>query len=179
MSSRTDFGLIHLVTPPHLLSSCQIPCKGKNVFLAVTHVLTGHKSTPISSSVQGINRGFSSIYLLSGSEFPGTSSPLRPSSCLEIWPKLARDLKSNCRATNRWADWCHEQKKSYSRILTFSLHYITCFWHYLLPEENEPCIFTCATFCYFSMQLSYINADIVIFSSKVKEETCRTISYCF
>lgn len=32
MSSRTDFGLIHLVTPPHLFSSCQIPCKGKNVF---------------------------------------------------------------------------------------------------------------------------------------------------
>lgn len=46
---------------------------------------------------------------------------LIPSSWLEIWPKLARDLKSNCRATNRWADWCHEQKKSDSRIFTSSL----------------------------------------------------------
>lgn len=64
MSSRTDFGLIRLVTPPHLLPSCQIPCKGKNGFLAVTHVLTGHNSSPTSPAVQGINQGFTSIYLL-------------------------------------------------------------------------------------------------------------------
>lgn len=89
------------------------------------------------------------------------------------WPGI---FKSNCRATNTWADWCHEQKKSYSRIFTFLLHYTTYFWHYLLPEENKPCIFTCSAFCYFSMQLSYRNTDIVIFSSKVKEETCRIVS---
>lgn len=56
MSSRTDFGLIHLLTPPHLLSSCQIPSKGKNVFLAVTHVLTGHNSSPTSPPWEALTR---------------------------------------------------------------------------------------------------------------------------
>lgn len=111
MSSRTDVGLIHLVTPPHLLWSCQIPCKGKNGFLAVPHVLTGHNSSPTSPAVQGINQGFASLYLLSDSEFPGTSLSLRPSSCLEIWPKLARDLQEQLQSNQhmgRLMPWAKE-----------------------------------------------------------------------
>lgn len=174
MSSRTDFSLTQLLTPPHLLS-CQILCTGKNGFFwkfQMCWLATTASPSPVQCKALTTVSLPPTKWLWISRHFiiSGTFS------CLEIWLKLARDIKRNSRATNRWADWCHEQKKSDFKIFTSSLHYITCFWNCLFPEENEPCIFTCTAFCYFSMQLSYRNEDTVIFSSKVKEETCRTIS---
>lgn len=118
-----------------------------------SHVLTGHQTSPASPPVRSTNPSFFSIQPLSSSRLPGTSLSPTPFSCLEIGSKSANELQSNCRGTNRQADWWHAPKKSDSRFFTSSLYDITCLLPHLLPEEHGPCIFNHTGIHSFNVQL--------------------------
>lgn len=166
MSNRTDFGLMHLESPPHCLSS---PIwEEKITFLARLQSFLSCLATSFPPAHLQQEALIRVCLPPSYWHAPRCQAPSMSFAVFvfgQNWPMSSRVTAE--KLTDGQTDGVH--KKTYSRYYFFffyfftSRHYITPFLPCLLPEEHRPCIFSCTALRSFHIQLLHKPHSITFF----------------